>query len=217
MGATSSLLTEFGRAKENAEARDRGDRADEAGVCAWGSRVPPSQRQWSVVAADGAERQIRGAPPPTVLDGIVREATKSSAAAKALFKGEFCGHGEPTMTIFDVVIDGAEELDVSVIPNPEDTGRNVIALVARKPGGPWVTLYKREWEEAQSTLEGVRPAPLTKAELAAVSSDVERARVAIGFEYPCDATSRDCVSWMTIDLLFATKKKPMCLVDSELA
>ncbi|MFM9996277.1 MAG: hypothetical protein ACKVU4_10805 [Phycisphaerales bacterium] len=148
---------------------------------------------------------------------MLREATKSSAAAKALFKGEFCGHGEPTMTIFDVVIDGAEELDVSVIPNPEDTGRNVIALVARKPGGPWVTLYKREWEEAQSTLEGVRPAPLTKAELAAVSSDVERARVAIGFEYPCDATSRDCVSWMTIDLLFATKKKPMCLVDSEMA
>jgi hypothetical protein len=100
------------------------------------------------------KRQILGAPPPSYLEGIAREATNSSTAAKALRVGRFCGHGEPTMTVFDVVIDGGDIVEIGAIEDPGDSEqkRNLIALVARKPGSEWKTLFRREWEVA---LEGL--------------------------------------------------------------
>jgi hypothetical protein len=164
------------------------------------------------------KRQILGAPPPTYLDGIALQATPASPAAKALFTGQFCGHGEPTMTIFDIVIDGAETLEVGAIADPDDPAgkRNLPVLVARKPGSQWRILFRREWEEAQATLEGVEVAPLSPAELASVGS-YGNGRAAIGFEYPADATSRDVVSWVAIDVLFDGNSDPGCVVNAELA
>lgn len=168
---------------------------------------------------DSPKRQIRGATPPTYLHGLVRESTTESRSAKALFKGEFCGHGEPTMTIFDVVIDGVEVIEIGAIPDSvaEEEGRNVVLLAARKPNGPWLALFRRAWEDAQAMLVDVKSPKIQPGEARRISQDILRGRVSIGFEYPCDADSPNAVSWMTIDVLEEGKRKPHCLVNAELA
>ncbi|MBL8759906.1 MAG: hypothetical protein JNL50_01255 [Phycisphaerae bacterium] len=161
------------------------------------------------------KKAIRGALPPTYLDGLVRESSPKSPSASALFRGEFCGHGEPTMAIYDVVIDGQLDLEVSVIA-PVDEG-NVPLMVARRPGGPWFALFRREWQDEQGGLIGVGQSPPTPKEIALFQSHIRQGRVSIGFEYPCDADSRDRVSWLTIDALFEPGAEPLCVVDAEMA
>jgi hypothetical protein len=166
------------------------------------------------------KRQILGAPPPTILDGIAREATAKSPAAKALFKGEFCGHGEPTMTIFDIVIDGVSELEISGVMDEDDPDneQNLPLVVVRKPGDKkWTVLFRREWEERGAGLEGVKRTPLSPSDASDVNEEIGLGQVSVGFEYPCDAESKDGVSWMTVDVLFKGEKSPTCIVNAELA
>lgn len=166
------------------------------------------------------KRQIKGASPPTVLEGVVKEAGPASTSARDLFKGRFCGHGEPTMAIFDVRIDGAELVEIACVRDPKDPGmkRNHPLIAVRKPGGStWRVIFRREWEDRQATLDGVKPKGLTRTEKARLLVSPDKARVSVGFEYPCDAQSRDQVSWMTIDALFEGQKKPRCMIDAELA
>ncbi|MFG0284524.1 MAG: hypothetical protein ACF8R7_08900 [Phycisphaerales bacterium JB039] len=161
---------------------------------------------------------IEGAEPPSYLAGRVRLALLDSAAAAMLLEGDFGGHGEPTVAVFDVILDGHEELEISVLIDDPDEEAGFAAVVARPPGGAeWFALFRRDWEEAQATLEGVEAEPLTADEAAAISDDVARGRVAIGFEYPCDADSRDCVSWISIDVALDDDDEPQRLVDAELA
>ena len=181
--------------------------------------LAPSE-QASMDRWDAPKRQIVGAPPPACLDGLVREARPDSKAAAQLREGSCCGHGEPTLTIFDVVIDGQDEVEVSVIIDKKDTRqeRNHLALVVRKPGTTaWTPIFRRAWEDRQETLSGVLFQPLTEQEQAAVSGDAMRARVSIGFEYPCDAGSRDEVSWVEIHALPQGADEPVCLISAELA
>jgi hypothetical protein len=163
-------------------------------------------------------KQIIGAPPPTYLDGLTRDAGKDSPAAKALLRGKFCGHGEPAMTVFDLVIDGQSDLEINGFHDDEENpDGNLRLLPMRRPGGEWVVIYRREWEENQATLEGVTREPVRGEEGARLVDDTAAGRVSVGFEYPSDADSRDCVTWMTIDVLLPREKKPRCLVNAELA
>ncbi|MBL8763298.1 MAG: hypothetical protein JNM07_03390 [Phycisphaerae bacterium] len=162
-------------------------------------------------------RQILGAPPPTYLDGFVRESTRRSPAAKELLRGRFCGHGETTMTVFDVVIDGQTELELDGIGNDEGDERNFPLVAARRPGGEWVVLFRRAWEESQETLMGIKRSKVSKAEMKRLTEPTPGVQISIGFEYPSDADSRDCVTWLTIDALFKGKSKPICMVNAELA
>jgi hypothetical protein len=166
------------------------------------------------------KRQIRGAACPAFLDAVAREAGKDSAAAKELFKGKFCGHGEPTMTIFDVVIDGSHDLEVTGFADEQtEEGANLLIFLARAAGskGDWRVLFRREWEENQAMLDGVEAEYLPHAEVAEMEPDIATVRVSIGFEYPCDAQSRDDASWMTIDILDSQSDEPACVVNAELA
>lgn len=165
-------------------------------------------------------RQILGAPPPSFLEGIARESTDASPAAAELREGRCCGHGEPTFTVFDVVIDGSDVVEVSAIADPDDPDRqrNLIAFAARNPaGGPWHVLFRREWEQRQMLLDGIGPETLSDEEAAQLEEDSAHAHVSIGFEYICDATSRDCVGWMAIDLYCEEEDGRGCVVDAELA
>lgn len=166
------------------------------------------------------KRQIKGAPPPTYLDGRAEEARPDSPVARDLFEGGCCGHGEPTMTIFEVVIDGHRTLELGAVMDEEDEAyeRNMLLMAVRAPGSDrWFALFRREWEDAMETLTGVTDRPLTPEEVASIHPDIATARVAIGFEYPCDADSRDCVSWLTIDALFEGDDEPRRQIDAELA
>lgn len=163
------------------------------------------------------KKQIHTAPPPTYLDGYAVESTKKSKSATMLLKGKFCGHGEPTMTVFDIVIDGETELEISALSAPENPDANVPLLAVRKPGGKWFALFRREWEERSMMLEGVKQKAVSRKEAAVLDEETLRGEVSIGFEYPCDAGSRDDVSWVTIDVFSAGKKKPWCAVNAELA
>jgi hypothetical protein len=181
--------------------------------------ISPDQNG-SLSRLDDPKKQIKGAQTPTYLAGLAVESTSKSPAAKALFKGEFCGHSEPTMTIFDIVIDGAEELEIGVAGDKRtiEDGEMPLAFVARKPGSKtWTTLFHRDWADAAETLEGVKARTLTAKEVACIHPDLQISRVSIGFEYPCDATSADCVTWMAIDILLKGEKKPICIINAELA
>lgn len=164
-------------------------------------------------------RQILGAPPPNLFDGVLREANSESPAARELFKGHWRGHSEPTITIFDVVIDGVDQVEVGVIQESDDDqdNPNPRLLVVRKRNGNWITLFRREWGQSRATLENIPSAELTEAEIARIATFQGLARVVIGFEYPCDATSRDCISWITIHAQPSGQAEPVCLVDAELA
>jgi len=166
------------------------------------------------------KRQIKGAPPPTYLDGLARESTDKSVAAAALHKGEFCGHGEPTMTIFDVVIDGDGDLEVDAIIDDacDENGANPLIVAARRQGqSDWHVLFERAWDERSMMLTDVRSRKLTSEEVEELGGEPLHGKVAIGFEYPCDAQSRDDVTWLTIDVLEDGKRKPTCIVDAEMA
>lgn len=167
------------------------------------------------------KKQILGMPPPACFKGLVREATPNSPAAAALYEGKFCGHDEPTMGIFDVVIDGTDVVEIGWVPDPDDEDQeyNIPLVVARAPGGEWHAIFRHQWEEGQATLEGFTREPLTPDELDALTESENRAkgRVSIGFEYPADATSADCVTWLTIDVLFEGEPAPVCIVNARLA
>lgn len=142
-----------------------------------------------------------------------------SPAASELYKGHWRGHREPTITIFDVVIDGVDQVEVGAVQESEaaQENPNPRLLVVRKRNGKWMTLFRREWEESRRTLESIPPVALTEAEIARITPFEGLARVAIGFEYPCDASSRDCVSWIAIHALPNDEAEPVYLVDAELA
>lgn len=166
------------------------------------------------------KKQILGAPPPTVLDGLVRDATKSSPAAKSLLKGKFCGHGEPTMLVLDVVIDDSPDVFIGGLTGKNADGQPVIeALAVRgvKDGSAWHIIFQPTWAEAQATLLNVKPMKLAPRHVAMFEASKVQASIAIGLEYPCDATSRDDVTWMTIDMLGRKDKSPICMVDTEMA
>ena len=182
--------------------------------------LAPSQPSDSFARWEAPKRQIKGAPPPTCLDGLVREAKPDSMAARSLRDGAWCGHGEPTLSVFDVVIDGHDLLEISVIEDPEDADRerNHLAIVVRPPGGrEWKPVFRREWEDRQETLQGVSFMPLSAEEAAAVARKALRGRVSVGFEYPCDADSRDTVSWIEIHGVPEGKTECLCLASAELA
>ena len=122
------------------------------------------------------------------------------------------------MTIFDVVIDGAETVEVGAIVDAHDPNgeRNLPVLLARKPGGEWKILFRREWEDARSTLVGAAQTPVSSSERSSVVS-YGLGRVAIGFEYPADATAVDEVSWVAIDVLLEGESDAGCVVNAELA
>ena len=121
------------------------------------------------------------------------------------------------MTIFDIVIDGETELEISALSAPQSPDSNVPLLAVRKPGGTWIAIFRREWEERCMMLEGVKRKAMPKKETAVLDEETVRGKVSIGFEYPCDAGSRDDVSWVTIDVFSAATKTPWCAVNAELA
>lgn len=178
----------------------------------------PSKRR--SIKRGGKPRQIRGAVPPSIFDGMLREATPESRSARELAKGKFCGHGETTMTIFDVVIDGHDVLEFSAITDEssERGHANAPVVVVRVPGEPeWTVLFRSAWEQGQQGLHGCERGKLKSREQMAVRQPPGLGRVSIGFEYPADARDRDDVSWLTIDFLPEGAPKPMCLIDAELA
>lgn len=146
-------------------------------------------------------RPIRGAIPPTWLRGIAVDADPAGPS-RFLVDGMFCGHGDPTFAMFDLVIDGARELEVAVVE--ENRMRRVLA---RPPGRDvWTVLQDLRWFPCESG-EALHPdAPITAAEqgaapFAMADGSPARIRVSIGIEYPADCASENDVSWVA----FATE------------
>lgn len=172
-------------------------------------------------------KRITGAPPPTCLDGLVVESLGKTNPAKKLVKGKFCGHGEPTFTVFDVVIDGVDELEFGAIEySPEEEASQVIdeeagpwVLAVRIPGasGPWHVIFRREWEERSETLSHILRTELSRDEEARLLPEIMVGRASVGLEYPADANSRDEATWMTIVADLNGLPKGAHIVDAELA
>ena len=167
------------------------------------------------------KKQIFGAPAPSYLAGLVREASKKSPAARELLKGRFCGHGEPTLTVYDVVIGVHEVLEISGVMDNRtlQDGDNPALVVVRVPEArsDWHILFDRSWSDGLRMLTGARQRRIKASEKRELEKNKGLARVSIGFEYPCDAASPDDVSWLAIDALVEGGRKPECVVNAEIA
>lgn len=169
---------------------------------------------------------IRGAPPPACFAGFVRPSTKASPAADELLKGEFCGHGEPTFTVFDVVLGGSDIVEVCV----EQGGEQGISLVLCRPDSPrgtppppadetpgaWRVLYDAAWLEQGEGLIGLEAGAAGAEQIARVNSQIERGHVSIGFEYPADTESAESVSWIAIHVRDPGGDETFEMVEAEL-
>lgn len=152
---------------------------------------------------------IANAEPPPFLGGCVREA--KSLASSVLVKGTFCGHGEPTYTVFDIVVDGADRLDVVTFFEGDedeedgDEGEQEAAVVLVRPcggTGPWLVVYSVEWRDESGDLYPPSEPEwhtFDEEEAADVMETAEPSLVSIGFEYPPDADSLGEFSWLAID------------------
>jgi hypothetical protein len=154
---------------------------------------------------------IAGAQSPSFLTGFTREPA-TSKSAKELLKGKFCGHGEPTYTVFDIVCDGHDELDALARTHPDPD-----LVLVRVPGnsGPWLVIFDLAWCD-----EGVPKEPqwhtLDEETEIGVKEVTGRAFLSIGFEYPCDADDVNSISWLTIDVWpQGHSGTPVVLVDRE--
>lgn len=171
------------------------------------------------------KKPIAGATPPPFLAGFVREPA-STDAAKVLKTGAFCGHGEPTFTVFDIIIDGEDHFDVITFfaeDADDDEEANAEAVIARVRGskGPWLVVYSSEWINDYGDLElPAEPQFQTfkPEEDEEVMDAAEPSRLAIGFEYPPDADGINEISWLAIDAWPDSHKgDPFVLVSIETA
>lgn len=173
-----------------------------------------------------SRRPIRGAAPPRYLTGCVREVNPAAAigAAVCLVQGEFCGHGEPTYSVFDVVIDGKDVLEFCLREERRPKGPALVQVLVRPagPNGNWTVIHHGGWfayHVPGATL------PLSATEVPAsegtpaVGRDGRntRFRVAIGFEYPADCGSADEVSWVAVAVRDAGGPTGEVVLDEELA
>lgn len=163
------------------------------------------------------KRPIRGAIPPHWLHGIAFEAVPTGPA-RQLVDGAFCGHGEPTFGVFDIVMTGVPELELAL---SEEAGSR--RILARPAGGrEWVILHDSRWFAPS----GGQNAPPT-APSAAAGSDiapcknhagkVSRFRISVGYEYPVECQSENDVSWVTFAMECLDDDSSGPFYDEELA
>lgn len=182
-------------------------------------------------------RPIAGAQPPTHLGGCVREADGSGPSA-FLSDGEWCGHGEPTFTVFDVVLDGTDELEVAVETfdsmdeeDEGDEGPPVRRVLVRPSGshGEWTVIHDATWgldDDLNRVFPWTPDDRVTDDDpdiqpVLTEDDQPEKFRVSIGLEYPPDAQSAGDISWVTIIAsgLAADDDEDdvFCLVSEEMA
>lgn len=159
-----------------------------------------------------SRKPIAGAAPPLFLTPFAVPAQADGPAA-LLLGGEFCGHGEPTFTVFDLAVDGQREVNLAL---PFDDVDEPTALV-RGAGqhGPWRKLFALHElfpDCCSHDGTGRPPQPITDD---AGSPSV--LRVAIGCEYPCDATSVDLISWVALAVEFVTDREHAVVFSRETA
>ncbi len=171
-----------------------------------GERAPPRR--------PGRAAPIAGAPAPACFAGMVRPAGAASPAAGALLRGDFCGHGEPTYTVFDVVLDGHDVVDVCVEHDDESEVRLVLCRAG--PTHPWRVLFDAAWVEQGEGLIGLEAGPAGAEQVARITSHTERGHAAVGLEYPHDAGSAEEVSWLTIHVRDPGGDETFTMVDAAL-
>lgn len=160
---------------------------------------------------------IAGAPAPAHLASCVREPDPEGPAA-VLFEGGWCGHGEPTFTVFDIALSGEDELEVAIetfddmeedeAAEEDEEGPPVRRVLVRPYGSDaaWTVLHDILWglDEELGRVYPWCPESVIEdddADIEPVCLDdgtPERFRVSIGLEYPPDAQSVGDISWVTI-------------------
>lgn len=159
-------------------------------------------------------RPVLGAAPPDWLSGLVREAANDGPAG-FLWNGDFCGHGEPAYSVFDIRIENHELLEICLIQDAQ-----IGSLLTARPKNserPWNILHHGEWFRS-GTAKPTAPVSKRADEfMAQPGPGGNRAmRLAIGFEYPIECTSPNDISWVTVALMEEDASEIVCIVDEEL-
>ncbi len=154
---------------------------------------------------------IADAPPPKFAAPFCAPADPNGPAA-LLASGEFCGHGEPTFTVFDLALDGQRQLELAV-PYEQDAAPT---LQARPAGSraPWRTLLNLAEIFDYCRGQQCSAAPQSIAD---EEGHILPVRAAIGFEYPCEATSAEDVSWIAVAVEYGDEREKMIMFSEETA
>lgn len=158
-------------------------------------------------------RPIRGAPPPNHLVGVAVE-SRGDGPSAALMNGDFCGHGEPTFTVFDIEIDGSREVEIAVeadddvmLDEEDEEGEEaelpIRRLLARSPrsDGLWTVIHDETWVSGSYPSFPSQVVKESDSEIEPVLTDdgePELMRLSIGREYPAETESVGDVSWVAV-------------------
>lgn len=160
------------------------------------------------------QRPLLGADPPVWLDGLVREAVEQGPA-ELLWDGDFRGHGEPAYSVFDVIVEGSHLLDVCLLQNAE--GESTLTVRPANSSGRWHVLYKTSWFRTATQPAGSETLAPELCSPMAGPTDRTEMRMAIGFEYPIECTSRNDVSWVAVAIQEDGVAESVYLIDEELS
>ncbi len=156
-------------------------------------------------------RPIQGAPPPAFLTGFVEPPLGDGPSAE-LEDGGFCGHGEPTYTVFDLVLDGQRELNIALPIEDADEPTLLVRVAGSEE--PWRKVFSlhEAFPYCGYRAGGQAPQPLVDEQGAIVS-----ARAAVGCEYPCDAEKVDDVSWVAVAIEYGPQRERAVVFSRETA
>ncbi len=156
-------------------------------------------------------KPIVGAVAPSFVERLAVPPLPDGPAA-LLLDGSYCGHGEPTFTVFDLAIEGSREVELAV---PfEDPDEPSVRLRPAGSDGPWQTLLALHelFEYCTYDGSGNPPQPITDQ-----SGHILPVRVAIGFEYPVEAISAEDVSWVAIAIEYGAEREQAIVLSMETA
>jgi hypothetical protein len=111
--------------------------------------------------------------------------------------GKFCGHGEPTYSVFDVVHDGERELQISISAT-EDKGTVRFLIRPAHQEKDWVVLFSRSWSDEARVPKGIEVVRAGESQPSVHPNGSSRFHVAVGLEYPPDCASENEITWIAI-------------------
>ena len=179
---------------------------------------------WPLDASGPIEREPRrqpilGAPPPRHLAGFLREASvrNPSAAAGLLIQQRFCGHNEPTYSVFDLITNPTSPWKMCYKEREQALHTLDVSPVG---GGPWLRVFDRDWFNIGNPVVELPQSPVlierSDGELVrAYEDDTAAYDIAFGFEYPAQCMSSDDVSWFALAVA-AQGRAPIQIVSEEL-
>jgi hypothetical protein len=136
--------------------------------------------------------------PPTYLAGKVRQPLPGGPA-DLLRDGRWCGHGELTYQVFDLVLDANDTFMVRLRADGDESGEAPCVQLATPSGLAFLAYDSRKHLASVYYAEvDDEPRLSSRHEYRCPQCKAQLFQVAVGFEIPQDSESADDTSWFAL-------------------